>query len=319
MDPETQRGAPSGSGRSTGLGPLGVGTWAWGDRILWRYGLDYSTAEVQGAFEASVEEGLRLFDTAEVYGLGRSERFLGQFPHGQDPPIVIATKFFPYPWRWRRGDLLAALRGSLQRLGMGRVDLYQVHFPFPPVSIETWMDGLADAVEAGLARAVGVSNYSTGQMRRAHSALARRGVALASNQVSYHLLDRKPERTGLLEACDELGVTLIAHTPLARGLLTGKYNAIQPPFRAAAPAIQRWASAAHSTPGWPAPGGRREPRRQESRPGGHQLDHLQGSGAHSRRQECSPGQGERRSHGLAAGRERRPCPGHSQSGTAVSR
>ena len=224
MDPETQRGAPSGSGESTGLGPLGVGTWAWGDRILWRYGHDYSTAEVQGAFEASVEEGLRLFDTAEVYGLGRSERFLGQFPHGQDPPIVIATKFFPYPWRWRRGDLLAALRGSLQRLGMGRVDLYQVHFPFPPVSIETWMDGLADAVEAGLTRAVGVSNYSTGQMRRAHSALARRGVALASNQVSYHLLDRKPERTGLLEACDELGVTLIAHTPLGRGLLTGKYT-----------------------------------------------------------------------------------------------
>ena len=159
-----------------------MGTWAWGDRILWRYGHDYSRAEVQGAFEASVEEGLRLFDTAEVYGMGRSERFLGQFPHGQEPPIVIATKFFPYPWRWRRGNLLAALRGSLQRLGMGRVDLYQVHFPFPPVSIERWMDGLADAVEAGLTRAVGVSNYSAGQMRRAHSALARRGVALASNR-----------------------------------------------------------------------------------------------------------------------------------------
>jgi aryl-alcohol dehydrogenase-like predicted oxidoreductase len=210
-------------------GSVGVGTWAWGDRLLWGYGRGYSQPEVRGAFQASVEAGLRLFDTAEIYGLGRSERFLGQFAGGEDRPIIIATKFFPYPWRWRKENLLEALRGSLRRLEMDRVDLYQMHFPFPPVPIETWMEGLADAVDAGLTGSVGVSNYGVREMRRAHAALARRGVPLASNQVAYHLLDRGPERSGLLDACNELGVTLIAHTPLARGLLTGKYTPLHRP------------------------------------------------------------------------------------------
>ena len=109
------------------------------------------------------------------------------------------------------------------------VDLYQIHWPFPPVSIETWMDAMADAVEAGLVRAIGVSNYSAAQMRRAHAALSRRGVPLASNQVKYSLLHREPERNGLLRACKELNITLIAYGPIAQGLLTGKYSATNPP------------------------------------------------------------------------------------------
>jgi aryl-alcohol dehydrogenase-like predicted oxidoreductase len=107
--------------------------------------------------------------------------------------------------------------------------LYQIHWPFPPVAIETWMDGLAEVVKEGLALAVGVSNYNVDQLRRAHAALASRGVPLASNQVEYSLWQRDPERTGLLDACRELGVTLIAYSPLAQGLLTGKYTADSPP------------------------------------------------------------------------------------------
>jgi aryl-alcohol dehydrogenase-like predicted oxidoreductase len=87
------------------------------------------------------------------------------------------------------------------------------------------MEQLADAVEAGKVRAVGVSNYSAEQMREAHAALARRGIPLASNQVEYSLLHRQPETDGVLDACRELGVTLIAYTPLAGGRLTGKYSA----------------------------------------------------------------------------------------------
>jgi aryl-alcohol dehydrogenase-like predicted oxidoreductase len=87
------------------------------------------------------------------------------------------------------------------------------------------MDLLADAVEAGKVRAVGVSNYSAEQMRQAHAALAERGIPLASNQVEYSLLHRQPESNGVLDACRELDVTLIAYTPLAGGLLTGKYSA----------------------------------------------------------------------------------------------
>jgi aryl-alcohol dehydrogenase-like predicted oxidoreductase len=105
------------------------------------------------------------------------------------------------------------------------VDLYQHHFPFPWVSIPGLMELMADAVEAGKVRAVGVSNYSAEQMRLAHAALARRGIPLASNQVEYSLLHRQPEVNGVLDVCRELGVTLIAYQPLASGALTGKYAA----------------------------------------------------------------------------------------------
>lgn len=216
---------------STGvcISPLGIGTWAWGDRMVWGYGRGYSDADLQAAFQASLAAGINFFDTAEAYGRGRSERLLGQFARAAGQPVVIATKFMPYPWRLRRGDLLHALCKSLARLGMEQVDLYQIHWPFPPVPIETWMDGLAEAAEAGLVRAVGVSNYNADQMRRAHAALARRGIPLASNQVNYSLLHRRPERDGVMEACCQLGVTLIAYSPLAMGLLTGKYTPENPP------------------------------------------------------------------------------------------
>ncbi len=211
------------------ISPIGIGTWAWGDRIWWGYGRGYTDADLRAAFQASLEAGIHFFDTAEVYGLGRSERLLGRFIREAGRPVVVATKFFPFPWRLGRRSLLRALRGSLKRLGMQQVDLYQIHWPFPPVPIETWMDALADAMEAGLVRAVGVSNYSVEQMQKAHEALARRGVPLASNQVEYSLLQRGPERNGLMALCRELKVTLIAYSPLGMGLLTGKYTPERPP------------------------------------------------------------------------------------------
>ncbi|MBS1251903.1 MAG: putative oxidoreductase [Anaerolineales bacterium] len=203
---------------------LGIGTWAWGDRLFWGFGGDYDESDVEAAFQASLDAGINFFDTAEIYGFGRSEKLLGQFSRESGQRVVVATKFFPYPWRWRRKSLLDALRGSLGRLGLSQVDVYQIHWPYPPVPIESWAAGLADAVDAGLVRAVGVSNYNVDQMRRAHAVLASRGVPLAANQVEYSLLEREPERNGLLDACRELGVTLIAYSPLAQGLLTGKYT-----------------------------------------------------------------------------------------------
>ncbi len=209
--------------------PLGLGTWQWGDTMFWGYGKDYSENEIKAAFDASLAGGVTFFDTAEVYGRGRSERFLGQFMAGRRDGLTIATKFMPLPWRLGKGQLVAALRKSLERLGLAQVDLYQVHWPLPPRPVEFWADALADAVQAGLTRTVGVSNYNTDQMRRAYDVLARRGVPLASNQVEYSLLQRAPERSGLLEACRELGVTLIAYSPLAQGMLTGKYGPDNPP------------------------------------------------------------------------------------------
>jgi len=203
---------------------IGTGTWQWGDRWIWGYGGGYAAEEVRGAFDASLASGCNFFDTAEIYGSGRSEQLLGQFTRAAGRPVVIATKFFPYPWRWGKGRLRAALCHSLERLGVARVDLYQIHFPFPPVPIETWMDALADAVDAGLVGEVGVSNYNPRQLQRAYTALSRRGVRLSSNQVRYSLLDRTPERTGLAALCHELDIRLIAYSPLAQGVLSGKYR-----------------------------------------------------------------------------------------------
>ncbi len=209
---------------------LGIGTWQWGDTMMWGYGKGYAGDDLRAAFAAAVADGGRFFDTAEVYGMGRSERFLGRFIHerGLEKEVIVATKFFPFPWRFSRQQLLAALRRSLQRLGLARVDLYQVHWPSPPMPVERWAEALADAVEAGLTRAVGVSNYNAEQLRAAHAVLAKRGIPLASNQVHYSLLHRAPERDGVLAACRELGVTLIAYSPLEKGVLTGKYTPEHP-------------------------------------------------------------------------------------------
>lgn len=208
------------------VSPLGLGVWQWGDTMMWNYGKSYGDADLKPVYEATLAAGINFIDTAEMYGRGRSERVVGQFMRETNTrdQIVLATKFMPLPWRLSPGRLVHALRESLNRLGLAQVELYQVHFPMPPLTIETWANALADAVEAGLTRAVGVSNYNPVQTIRAYAALAKRGMPLASNQVEYSLLDRKPETSGLIEVCRDLGVTIIAYSPIAKGMLTGKYT-----------------------------------------------------------------------------------------------
>lgn len=213
------------------VSPVGAGTWQWGDRYYWGYGRDYGPEDLRAAFAGALSAGLTFFDTAEIYGLGRSEKILGgllqERSAGAAP--VIATKFFPMPWRLRRADLSRALGGSLRRLGLEKVDLYQVHQPVGPRDVAHWARAMADAHDAGLVRAVGVSNYDVPQLLRAHDALAARGVPLSSNQVGFSLLNRSAERSGLLEAARDLGVTVIAYGPLGEGLLSGKYTTDRPP------------------------------------------------------------------------------------------
>jgi aryl-alcohol dehydrogenase-like predicted oxidoreductase len=208
---------------------MGTGTWAWGDTLVWGYGGGYSDADLRAAYEASVNSGITLFDTAEMYGFGKSERLLGQFMREVPAHVEIATKFFPVPWRFRPAQLMNALRGSLNRLGVRRVALYQIHWPTPIVHPETWAGALADALDAGLTEAVGVSNYGRRDVLRAVHTLALRGHVLASNQVEYSLINRKIERDGTFDACRERGVRIIAYSPLGMGLLTGKYTPENPP------------------------------------------------------------------------------------------
>ncbi len=200
------------------VSPLGMGTNTWGRAGRPR-------PELREVFDAAISRGISLFDTAEIYAGGGSERtvgiFLRQLAAGRERPAVL-SKFFPLPWRFSKARLTDALRRSLDRLQLASLDIYLIHFPWGPVPIETWVDALADAVDAGLARGVGVSNYSAAQVRRAHKVLASRGVHLACNEVELSLARPANARNGTLEACRELGVTVIAYRPLGLGRLTAR-------------------------------------------------------------------------------------------------
>jgi aryl-alcohol dehydrogenase-like predicted oxidoreductase len=208
---------------------MGMGAWQWGDRLIWQYGHGYGEEEVRQAFQATLEEGVRFVDTAELYGNGLSERLLGRFLQQTDQPVLIATKFFPWPWRFYKGAVLHALKGSLSRLNVESVDLYQIHWPSPLLNTDTLMERLAECVKSGLTRTVGVSNFGQSRMLAAYSSLSRHNVPLASNQVHYSLLSRAVEKNGTLARCKELGIRLIAYSPIEKGLLSGKYSVDKPP------------------------------------------------------------------------------------------
>ena len=130
----------------------------------------------------------------------------------------------PFPKRLIKGELRKALLNSRKRLGLKRVDLYRIRWLVPPIAIHTWMEAMSDAVADGLIRAVGVSNYSPSQTKLAFESLAQYQIHLASNQVKYNLLERRPERRDLLALCKNLGITFIAYSPLEKGILSGKYT-----------------------------------------------------------------------------------------------
>lgn len=222
---------------------LGLGTWSWGDSLFWQYGSEYGVEDIRSAFNASIAAGVNFLDTAEVYGLGKSEELIAQFMQpaadgdlsdaeseasgnaSAKTSVILATKYMPLPWRFSAQSVTDALTASLKRLKVPSVALYQVHWPFEfLMSQKTLMNALADEVEQGRIQTIGVSNYSAKQMREAHSLLAERGIPLAVNQVQYSLLHRNIESNGVLEAAQNLEVTILAYSPLAQGLLTGKYT-----------------------------------------------------------------------------------------------
>ncbi|KAI9114602.1 hypothetical protein K1719_014300 [Acacia pycnantha] len=220
---------------------IGIGAWSWGDTTYWNNSQwdERKEKAARDAFDASVDGGLTFFDTAEVYGskfaLGaiNSEVLLGRFikerkQRDAGAEVDVATKFAALPWRFGRQSVIAALKDSLSRLGLSSVELYQLHWP-GIWGNEGYIDGLGDAVEQGLVKAVGVSNYSEKRLREAYEKLKKRGIPLASNQVNYSLIYRAPEENGVKAACDELGVTVIAYSPIAQGILSGKYGPENPP------------------------------------------------------------------------------------------
>jgi len=188
---------------------LGVGT------NRWASGTD--RAQLAATFGAAVDSGIGFFDTAEVYNAGRSENAIGEAGREDGRPFLVASKFAPYPYRLTPRQLTSALDKTLDRLGCESIDLYYLHFPYSPLGVGVWMKPMAKAVKDGKIRAVGISNCGGAQMRKAASALARYDIPLAANQVHYSVAHRKPETDGVLEACREMDVALVAYRPIGGG------------------------------------------------------------------------------------------------------
>jgi aryl-alcohol dehydrogenase-like predicted oxidoreductase len=187
----------------------------------------------------ALEGGINWFDTAELYGSGRSERYLSEALstlQTEDENVVIATKWSPF-LRFA-GNIRKTIDNRLAALEPYSIGLYQIHNPNSFSSPEAEMEAMADLKEAGMIQEIGVSNFNADQMSRASAALNKRGMVLASNQVHYNLLNRQIETNGILDTARELGVGIIAWSPLASGLLTGKFHK-QPEILARTPAVRR--------------------------------------------------------------------------------
>jgi aryl-alcohol dehydrogenase-like predicted oxidoreductase len=196
---------------------IGLGTWQFGARE-WGYGEDYSGREARDIVRRAVELGVTLFDTAEIYGFGRSERILGEALGPRRESVFLATKLFPVLPLAPVVEQRAV--ASAGRLGTRLLDLYQVHFPSPLVPEATIMRGMSTLRRVGLVGEVGVSKYSLARWQAAEAAL---GGRVLSNQVSYSLVDRRPEKE-LLPYAARADRIVIAYSPLAQGLLSGRYD-----------------------------------------------------------------------------------------------
>ena len=203
-----------------GLGAVsrvGLGTWQFGSRE-WGYGDAYASGEAKAIVRRAREVGITLFDTAEVYGFGRSERILGEALGEERAEVVVATKVFPvapFPPVVRN-----RLAGSARRLGLDRVPLYQVHQPNPVVPDSVTMPGMRQLLDEGRIGAVGVSNYSLARWRAADAALGR---PVVSNQVHFSLA-APSALDDLVPFAEREDRMVMAYSPLAQGLLGGRYT-----------------------------------------------------------------------------------------------
>ena len=209
------------------LSPIGLGCWQFSSGFgrFKAYWSVVSQDTVNEIVARSLALGIDWFDTAEFYGGGLSEEALSRalVAAGQQPgQVKVATKWMPL--MRTASSILTTIDERRRRLAPFPVDLFQVHQPLGFSSVEAEMRAMAKLVELKKIRAVGVSNFSARLMRRAHVELQKHGLVLASNQVEYSLLSRGIERRGVIAAAKELGVTVIAYSPLAQGVLSGRFH-----------------------------------------------------------------------------------------------
>jgi len=207
--------------------PIGLGCWQFskGSNFAGKFWPKLEDSVTDNIVKISLDGGINWFDTAELYGNGASEKGLaGSLQKLGIKPgeVIIATKWWPM-FR-TASNIIKTIDVRLNALSPYPIDLHQVHQPFGFSSEQAEMKAMAELVKAKKIRYVGVSNFSARKMRNAWETLQKEGMHLVSNQVRYSLLDRKIESNGILDTAKELGITIIAYSPLAQGLVTGKFH-----------------------------------------------------------------------------------------------
>lgn len=212
------------------LPKIALGTWSWGKGFAGGdtvFGNNLTDEQMQEVFDTAMHEGLNLWDTAAVYGMGSSETALGklvrQYPRDK---IVLSTKFTPQIADEKAEQPVAAmLETSFDRLGVKEIDIYWIHNPF---DVEKWTPGLIPLLQSGKVKRVGVSNHSLAQIKRANEILVAAGFVLSAVQNHYSLLYRSSEDAGILDYCNKNDITFFAYMVLEQGALSGRYNPQHP-------------------------------------------------------------------------------------------
>jgi aryl-alcohol dehydrogenase-like predicted oxidoreductase len=210
------------TGTNIKVTPIGLGVWQFSGRGYWAA---LPTETMNAIVRTALDEGINWFDTAELYGRGKSERYLSnalKTAGKKDGDIVIATKWLPILRRAK--NLFKNIDKRFYHLDGFSIDLYQIHISASFSSIKNQMQHMAELVRKGKIKSVGVSNFNTNIMRKAHEELEKYDIPLVSNQVKYNLLKRKKDYNGFLDTAKELGIKVIAYSPLGQGVLTGRFH-----------------------------------------------------------------------------------------------
>lgn len=206
------------------LPKIAMGVWAWGNDGT--FGDNYTAADLKDVYEAAMKNGLNLWDTAVVYGMGTSEKILGELTQGtSNDDLILSTKFTPQLEDGTPESMQNMINGSMERLHTDFIDVYWIH---NPMDVEKYTPMLIPLARSGQIGAIGVSNHSLAEIKRANEILGTVGLKVSAVQNHFSILNRSSEESGILDYCKENGITFYAYMVLEQGALSGKYDTAHP-------------------------------------------------------------------------------------------
>ena len=211
------------------MAKIALGTWAWGAGAFGGDAVFGSKTDVENlkpVFDAAMKNGLNLWDTATVYGMGESEKILGSFVAGEKrEDVEVSTKFTPQLAEVYENSVEKMALASIDRMGIDYIDMYWIH---NPMDVERWTPGLIPLLQSGKVKRVGVSNHNIAEIQRANEILGEAGFKVSAVQNHFSLLYRSSEKGGVLDYCKKNGIEFWAYMVLEQGALSGKYNKESP-------------------------------------------------------------------------------------------